>query len=211
MLFQAYVFQDTLRYLQYLGVWDVVLPFALIFAILYSVIKKTGVFTNENVNVVVALSISLLAVIPHVSGGYPPGLDIVLIINAFFPQIALVLISIVMVLMMTGLMADEKDSKFKGRLAKYAAFISIALVAFFMYNSINPLSTGTGTGLGYYFNFLNDPQLQAFVISALVFGLVVWGVTTGFSFGGGGDEEVIGGTEKDSFMYVPIPKKRKRY
>jgi len=184
MLFQAggFVFQDALRYLQYIGVWDVILPFALIFAIIFAVLDKTKIFEHNNINIVIALSISLLSIIPHVMGGYPPGLDVVLIINAFFPQIALALIAIVMVLIMTGLMIkDSDDFKFTETLGKWAAGISIALVLFFMYNSINPVNTRYGST----FNFLNDPQLQAFVISALVFGLIVWFIQRGLGGGNG--------------------------
>lgn len=170
----GFVFQDALRQLQYWGVWDVLIPFALIFAIIYSVLKKTGVFDNDAVVVVVSVSTSLLAIIPHVSGGYPPGFDVVIIINQFFPQIAVVLVAIVMVLIMTGLMTNEKQNQLGPKLGKAAAWISIAIVGFLMYKAINPDMGGASMG------FLNDPQLQAFVVAALAFGLVVFFITKGF-------------------------------
>ncbi len=169
----GFVFQDALRQLQYWGVWDVLIPFALIFAIFFSILKKTKVFENEAIDIVVALSVTLLAIIPHVSGGYPPGFDVVIIINQFFPQIAVVLVSIVMVLMMTGLMVKEEKYQLKDKLAGWAAWISIGIVGFLMYKAINPDMGGASMG------FLNDPQLQAFVVAALAFGLVVLFISKG--------------------------------
>lgn len=200
--FGGYVFKDALLYLQYLGLWDVLIPFALLFAVMYAVLEKTGVFTKKNVNVTIAVSIALLAVIPHVTGGYPPGLDIVLIINAFFPQIALVIVSIVMVLILTGLISgNAQSSQLSSKLSSYAAWISIGIVLFFMLNSLSPFSQTWGPS----FSFLNDPQLQAFVISALVFGLVVYFVTRGF---GGGEEGRFNEQEEHPFTFVPIMKKK---
>lgn len=199
MLFQygGFVFQDALRQLQYWGVWDVLIPFALIFAIIFSILKKTEIFHNDGVNIVVALSTSLLAIIPHVSGGYPQGFDVVLIINQFFPQIALVLISVVMVLIMTGLLVDKANYKLATTLGKWAALGSALIVGFLMIKAINPDLGGAST------SFLNDPQLQAFVVAILAFGLVVLFITKGFGGGDAAAKAKAAAAAAPTFTWVP--------
>ena len=70
---------------------DALLPFALIFTVVYSVLLKTKILGTEadgktprkNFNVIISLIVSLLVVIPHITNQYPVGWDVIEIMNKF--------------------------------------------------------------------------------------------------------------------------------
>ncbi len=100
MIFQYYgvgrfgPFSQALVYLEQMGLLDAIIPFILIFSIFYAVLEQVKILENNKVNGVVAVSVALLTVVPHVLGMYPPHADVVTIINRALPEIALILIAI---------------------------------------------------------------------------------------------------------------------
>ena len=53
------------------GVSDVLLPFLLVFTIVYAVLAKTKILGEaKNLNIVLAIVLGLVFVIPHVTGGF---------------------------------------------------------------------------------------------------------------------------------------------
>lgn len=184
MLFQYYgygrfgPFSEALLYLERMGLLDAIIPFILIFSIFYAVLDQVKILENKRVNAVVALSVSLLTVVPHILGMYPPGADVVQIINRALPEIALIMIAIFLVMVLTGLIIgkkpDDADTTFKS-VAKWAALILVAVVFW-----------GAMTPQGYlpgFLNFFTDPYFYSIMIILLVFGLVIFLVV------GGDDEE----------------------
>ena len=63
------VFADAIRFLDNLGVWDVILPFILVFTVVYAILEKTKVLGAEDgkpkhrFNAMVALVVALTAVV----------------------------------------------------------------------------------------------------------------------------------------------------
>src|SRR3990172_7462533 len=96
--------QDSFYRLQELGVFDVLLPFILIFTIVFAILQKVKIFgTDEKVrsyNAVIALVMGLAVVVPHVLDAYPPGGDIVVIMNQALPNVSIVVVAIVMALIL---------------------------------------------------------------------------------------------------------------
>ncbi|MBU1246270.1 MAG: hypothetical protein ABIJ20_03950 [Nanoarchaeota archaeon] len=90
-----YSFQDA-------GIFDIVLPFLLIFAIIFAVLEKGKIFGDKksNINLVIALVIGLLVVIKT---------DIVSKINTYLPKMALVYVIAIGLLIFFGLMSGEKN------------------------------------------------------------------------------------------------------
>ena len=125
---------------------------------------------NKKFNVVIAFSITLLAVIPHVTGTYRE-FDIVQIINTTFPQIALLIATIVMVLILVGVVGGGKTVE-KSPMLGIITIISVALVVIIFGRALWPGYTPSWLG------FLDDPNLQAIILTLLGFGLVVWFVTS---------------------------------
>ena len=64
---------------------DLLLPFLLIFTIVFAVLQKSNILGKDkrNFNSVIALVVSLSVVIPHITGSYPAGFDVVEIIQIF--------------------------------------------------------------------------------------------------------------------------------
>lgn len=170
-------FVDMIYYLQAIGVADVLLPFFLVFTVAFAVLQKSHVLGKgdgvKKYNVIVSLSMAFAVVIPHVLGTYPPGMNVVLIINAALPQVSVFLIGIVMLLLMLGtfgLTWPGKDNKSGG------AIVVIASILIILY--IFTTSAGIiGNGFPWWLWFLADPQTQSMLVTILVFGVVVWLIT----------------------------------
>ena len=112
------------------GIADVLLPFILVFAIVYAVLDKVKIFGDEkrNINMVIALVVGLSVVIPHVLDSYPPGADVVDMINIILPQVSLVAIAFIMVLVLVGVFGGEWIGKsISGWLALLAAILQTSL------------------------------------------------------------------------------------
>ena len=113
MVSYLYNFENALLYLEELGVADVLLPFLLIFTIVFAVLQKTNILGEDkkNFNVIIALVVGLSVVIPHVLGTYPAGMDVVELINEIIPQLSLVIVIFIMLLILTGVFAPKWASK----------------------------------------------------------------------------------------------------
>ena len=196
-------FVDVFKQLESLGLTDVLVPFLLIFAVVYAVLSRIKIFgtKGKNINMIVALSLSLLVVVPHVTGGYPPGKDVVVIMNNAIPNVSGVIIAIIMMMIMIGVFGvkfnlGSDDAK------KFAGFVAIAsaLIVFFIFGR----SAGWfDVGLPSWLGFLNNPDTVAVLLVLLVFGVIVWFITssgkgTGTKLGEGISEflENVGGILK---------------
>ena len=69
------------------GLMDVILPFLLIFAVVYAALTKVKIFgeQKDRIHIIIALVIALAVVVPHVTYMYPPESDVVNIINTALP------------------------------------------------------------------------------------------------------------------------------
>lgn len=109
MASEALKLEGFVRSLERWGLTDVLLPFLLIFVIIYAVLQKSGILGQgkKNLNVIVAIVVALLVVIPHVTGRFPANADPVLIINDALPQVSIVLVAVVFLLILIGVFGQE--------------------------------------------------------------------------------------------------------
>lgn len=168
-------FVDMVLYLQGIGVAEVLLPFFLVFTIVYSVFMKTKILGKsqgaKRFNVIVAAVMGFAVIFPHVIYRRPD--SVVNIINDALPRVALVLVAILMLLLMIGAFGKE------WKLAETSAgslvvFSSLAIIIYIF-------GTSAGWWMGGRFPswlyFLGDPQTQSFIVTLLVFGVIVWLIT----------------------------------
>jgi hypothetical protein len=109
-------------------------------------------------------------VIPHVTGSYPPGLDVVNIMNQALPNVSLILIAILMVLLLVGIFGWEvkgAGTSVSGGIALIAALIVVYIF---------------GSAAGFWsitdkLWFLTNPDTQAVLVVVLVFAIIVWFIT----------------------------------
>ncbi len=166
-------FTDVFTYLAEIGVLDSLLPFLLVFTIVFAILQKGKVFGEEkkNINVVIALIMGLAVVIPHVTNTYPAGSDVVNIINSALPNISVVVIAIIMVLLMIGIFAPDV-SWFGSSIQGWMVFIAMAAVFYIFGSAAGWWQTPTTLG------FLNNSDTQALIVIVLIFGIIVWWVTS---------------------------------
>lgn len=96
---------NTLDFLRDFGFFDVVVPFLLFFAIIFAFLEKTSILgkSKSNVNLIVALSISLLVVATNKAVNF---------ISTVIPNMVLVLVLLVLFVMITGVFFKEGDFEF---------------------------------------------------------------------------------------------------
>ena len=175
-------------YLDQLAVLDFFLPFILVFTITFAILQKSEILgpKSKNFNVVVALVLGLLFVIPHITGTYPLGYDPVQIMNDSLPTISLVAIASIMVLLLLGLFNREFSEKAQPIIILIAAgFVVYSFGAALNWWS-NPSSTFSWWTV----------DLTQLIIIILVFGIIVTFITKDDTSKG------IGGYAKDGWDFL---------
>jgi len=159
----------VLQILQNWGVIDGLLPFLLLFTLMFAILTKIGVFGDRKIAAVISGAISALIVIPHMIGGvYPAGFDPINMINQMLPSAGILLVAILLVLMMIGLVGGETN-KISGWIA-WVVTIAIGILLLSIISAIWP-------SIPIVKYLFADASLVALVIVILVFGLIVWFVT----------------------------------
>ena len=185
MLFQFYYggYGNVGATLQRFGVFDVFVPFMLIFAIVYAVLQKLDLFSGKkNINMTIAAAIGLTFIGPHIGGtqsyymmwfGYDP----VMVINSVIPQVGVIIVGLTLALIAAGLGGWEKTTIASNT---YVGWAALAIVVFmFLY--------GMGffqTFFSRYLWFLLDPGLFMLLIILATFAAIISFAT---SAGGGGE------------------------
>ncbi|MGV8150620.1 MAG: hypothetical protein ACP5NV_02730 [Candidatus Woesearchaeota archaeon] len=172
------IFQDGLMTLNEAGILDVILPFILVFTIVFAVLQKTKILGEEkdgkprkNFNAVIALVMGLAVVIPHVIGTYPsPESDVVLIINSALPNVSAVMIAVIMLLLIMGVFGGDVNVAGSG-LAGWAVIFAIIATVVIFGNAANWFNLPNWLG------FLEDSETQALIVVILVFALIIWFIT----------------------------------
>lgn len=166
-------FVQFVNQLESFGLTDALLPFLLIFTLIFAILQKVQIFGKEkkNINVIVALVIGLLVVIPHVTQSYPPGQDVVEIMNNAIPNVSVVIVAIVMVLILIGVFGTEVDIA-GSSLAGWVAVLSFLAVGY-----IFGRAAGWFTYTPRWLQWVDDPETQALVVVLLVFGVLIYFVT----------------------------------
>ena len=176
-------FRSLIMSLDDVGVLDVIMPFILVFTIIYAVLQKTKILgktedgqPRKNFNVIIALVMALATVIPHVTGKtsyYGIGIvDVVDIINTALPNVALVAVIIIMILITIGVFGKEFDigEGYGG----IFVILAILVFGFIFATSAGWFAQGT---LPSWLYFVYDSQFQALVVALLVFGVIIYFIT----------------------------------
>ncbi len=160
-------FTDIFLQLEALGILDSLLPFVLIFTIVFSVLQKVEIFGvgRKNINAVVALSIGLMVVIPHIIGRYPPNRDPVVIMSSLIPNVSIVMIAVIMALILAGVFGFQFIG---GSLTGSVLIFSGIVVTYFL-----------GQAMGWWNNIIPrlSPETRALIIAILIFGIIIWFIT----------------------------------
>lgn len=159
--------------LEQLGLLDSLIPFLLVFAVVFAALEKAQIFGvgKKNINMIVSLAIALMFVIPHIIGTYPPGQDPVLIMNTAIPNVSLVAIAVVMALVLAGALGFQFVG---GGLTGMVLIFSLVVVGWFF-----------GNAAGWWNNaiFNMSPETKSLIVTILVFGIIIFFITRDSSGG----------------------------
>lgn len=189
----AYNLEVFIESLESWGLIDVMLPFLLIFTILFAILEKSKLLGAEkrNLNTVIALVISLITVIPHVTRTYPAGFDPITILNNALPSVSLVIVAIIMLLILIGLFGQEQV--FLGlSMPGWIAFISFVIILIIFGGAAGWWASGFS---GWIADFFGDDAV-AIVIMILVFGIIIAFIT-----GGEGERERVSAAKRLGFNW----------
>lgn len=165
------------------GFTDIILPFLLIFTIIFAVLEKTKILGEEkrSMNIGIAIVLALMTVIPHVTNALPPDRDPVKIINNAIPKVSLFVVAIIFLMILLGVFAH--DRLLLGVSAPgWVAFISVfALIYIF--------GSAAGIWTPQFIQRLEGTfgsDVISVVIMIVIFGIIIAFVT------GGGEREGYG-------------------
>ena len=162
-------FANIIYFMQNYGILDVLLPFALIFGIIYAVLQKWGPFKEDSkykkTNILIAGSISILAIVPHIIGG---AFDIVAVINRALPEVGLLLLAIVLLLIVTGIAGKPTVPGKESWISNIAPWIAMIFLVLIFWRAIFP-----GMAFTNWLWWL-DTGVTDLVIALVVMGLIIW-------------------------------------
>lgn len=157
------------------GFYDFILPFILIFTVVFAIMQKVKIFGEapeaRRFNVIVAMVMGLAVVIPHALGLYPPGQDVVQIMLESIPNVSIVIIAILMALLIIGMLGKRVEIG-GNSLAGWIAIAAFALVVFIFGNAAG------WWDLPFFRYLISTPDLLALVVTILVFAIIIWFVTS---------------------------------
>ena len=167
-------FRETLGFLDKIGVFDVVLPFLLIFTIVFAILEKTRVFgtetmdgknyTKKNLNALASFAIAFFAVASS---------RVVQAITQISSNVVILLFASVFFLMLVGSFhqqADEKGFYLQGW-AKTLFMIVMFLGLFGIF--LNAIETDNKTWLQWIFDWLSQFSTNVSVATIILVGMVV--------------------------------------
>lgn len=168
-------FENFIRTLDQWGLTEVLLPFLLIFVVMYAILTKTKILGEgkKNLNVTVAVVVGLLVVIPHVMGTLPSDKDPVEILNKALPQVSIVIVAIIFLLVLIGVFGQEQ------------VFLGMTMPGWVTLISVIVILTIFGSAAGWWQpgitqsiqNFFGADALSI-VIMILVFGIIIAYITS---------------------------------
>jgi hypothetical protein len=130
------VFRDSLAFFDQVGLFDVVLPFLLVFTLVFGVLEKSKIFGTEkgsdgkvysrkNLNAMVAFVTSFFVV---------ASAQLVALINTFVARVALVLVILVMFMILVASFHSQQGDEgfnlkdFGGKWLMWVVFIAVILI-----------------------------------------------------------------------------------
>ena len=175
MATEALKLEGFMRTLDNWGLTEVLLPFLLIFTIIFAIFQKTKILGEDkkNLNVVVAIVVGLLVVVPHVTGRFPPNADPVLIINDALPQVSIVLVAVIFLLILIGVFGQ--DYVFLGvTMPGWITLVSFVIIVLIFGGSAGWWQGDFGNTLE---NFFGTEGVAVFIM-IVTFGIIIAWITS---------------------------------
>jgi hypothetical protein len=148
---------NTLNRLEQMGVFAYVLPFLLIFTLVFGILSSTNLFKNKGVNAVIALVVGLMAL----------QMDMVPVFFAqVFPRMGIALAAILVMLILAGFFFEDTKTKLWAMRIMLGVGIIAAIVV------LTSASGNTGFYASYWF-YANGPYLVLGVAVLVMMGIII--------------------------------------
>ncbi len=140
MVSRAYKLEEFIEIINSWGLRDVMLPFLLVFVIFFALAAKIRLFGEDKkkYNLILALVIALLVVIPHVTNSYPANFDPVDIMNEALPNISIIIVAALGALLVIGSFGGQVTTR-PAYLTGGVIVIGAVIYTIFVYPSLSPL------------------------------------------------------------------------
>jgi len=151
---------------QEIGIYDVILPFLLVFTIVFAVLQKTKIFGEDkkNINFVVALVLALL----FLQNNY-----LIFVLQRFLPNISLFLIIFLMFLLVLGVFLGPQTGV-SGTATTFAFIVSVITVLVAVSTDLMPYGFGSNI-FDWWYNI--DPGTRTLIWVIIIFAVVIALVT----------------------------------
>jgi len=172
---QENIFSGVIEFLNRLGIYDIILPFLLIFTIVFAILEKTKVlgvdeiqgvkYSKKSLNAIVAFVVSFLVV---------ASTSLVRVLNQAIANIVLLLLMMVMFLMLIGTMFGDKEvtlENYPGWTKFLMIFLFVGIVTIFL-QALGWLELVFGFLINYY-----DLDWAATLILIVIIIVFMWFVT----------------------------------
>ncbi|MEM4756042.1 MAG: hypothetical protein QW594_02825 [Candidatus Woesearchaeota archaeon] len=160
--------QSMFQSLHNWGLTDVLLPFLLVFTIIFAVLQKTKILGKDSkrFNVIISFVLGFMFVMPHIMGIPILGYDPVELINSVLPTVSVLVVAVIMFLILVGVFAADE---FQGVSKMYGVVVLFALIAIVYV-------FGAAAGWWYGWSWLDDilgTDVVAILVMIIVFGLII--------------------------------------
>lgn len=128
------MFRESLAFFDQVGLFDVILPFLLIFTLVFGVLEKSRIFGTEKIGDKTYSRKNLNAMVAFVTGFFVvASAQLVALINGFVAQVALVLVILIMFMILVASFhkpsEDGFDLKdFGGKWLMWVVFVAVLLI-----------------------------------------------------------------------------------
>lgn len=176
--------QAAIDFLQSFGFFDIILPFILVFAIVYAILEKTKILGKEeagkkNINALVAFAFGLFVVVAS---------NIVDTLKNALPVITLVLIVLISFMILVGAFHGDKEFSF-AESTFWKWFLTIVMFFAVVLIFMNFTETDSGeTWLEAFWDYVTDDFNSGAVVSSVLFLAIIIFVVWFVGYGGKGKE-----------------------
>lgn len=168
--------QNAIEFFREFGLFDVVLPFLLIFTIMFAILEKTRVLGTEegkpraNLNSMVSFIIALLVVATN---------KVVSIINKALPNVVLIIVMILSFMLLLGLFYKSEELEFAKKHETFYRILMIVLFIGVILIFLNSLQLESGQswlsyGFEYFINNISSPIITSLIFLAVALAAIVF-------------------------------------
>jgi len=167
------VLGGTIEFLNNIGMYDVILPFLLVFSIVFAILEKTKVFGVEKVDGQTITRKNINAIVAFVMAFFVVGSSkLVGLINTVASQVFLLLLLVILFLMLVGVLQKEGEYELNEGWRKFLMPVVLIIIVLIFLNALGWLQN--------LYEFLRDywnSEAVSAVILIILIALFIWWLT----------------------------------